>query len=735
MASYVRAALAAILCLLAISRVRAGDMCPAPPKRHAPTAAAAAAAAAGDHLVRIESDGASVDAQGSAVLTGHVQAHQDARSVAADSVTYDEKTGKLTVTGAVDFDDPRLRIRSDSGVYDALGGASFDKANFQIFERNGRGFAQEMSVHPDGKVNLEKVRYTTCPVGNQDWMLQASSITLDTNQDQGTAHGVVMRFKDVPIFYSPYLAFPLGPERQSGVLFPSFGHSGQSGYQLEVPYYFNLAPNYDLTLTPGYLSERGVQLGGEFRFLTASSKGQIEENFLPNDALAHSDRAYVHLTDITDLKPGLRLDTDIASVSDSSYFENFGAGTDQTSVTFLERRADLLYYDDAWRVRAQLQNFQTIDTSVDAGDRPYSRVPRVEAVGLWPILDSKFEFFLDSEATNFVREVGPAGVRVALSPEIRWSDRTAGYFFEPAIGYHFLQYDLQNASYGEPSTPTLTLPYARLDTGLIFERDAGSSGQFTQTLVPRMVYSYVPYRNQNELPVFDTGTPDFNLVELYRTNRYVGSDRFGDADQVAIGMTTRLINQTTGAQYLSATVGQIRYLTLPEVTLPGETPQSTHGSDIISEVSLTAYKHWTVNLDYQVNPDTAQTDKSEVLIQYRPDPSEVVNLGYRFQQNILKQYDGSFAWPIASHWNTVGRWVYSLQDHQTIEQLAGIEYKSCCWRIQVLQRRYVINRNGGLDTSIALQLELTGLSSVGKPANAFLSKEISGYSTRDPNAE
>jgi LPS-assembly protein len=203
-------------------------------------------------------------------------------------------------------------------------------------------------------------------------------------------------------------------------------------------------------------------------------------------------------------------------------------------------------------------------------------------------------------------------------------------------------------------------------------------------------------------------------------------------------------------------VGQIRYLTLPEVTLPGETPQTTHASDIISEVSLTAYKHWRVNLDYQVNPYTSQTDKSEVLIQYRPDPSEVVNLGYRFQrnisevvnlgypyqqniypyqQNILKQYDGSFAWPIASHWNTVGRWVYSTDNHRTIEQLAGIEYKSCCWRIQILQRRYVTNRNGGLDTSIALQLELTGLSSVGKPANAFLSKEISGYSTRDPNAE
>ena len=749
MAYHVRAALAVIFCLLATSRVRAGDMCPAPPKRHPPTAAAATAAAAGDHRIRIDSDGASVDVEGSAVLTGHVQAHQDARSVSADSVTYDENSGKLVVTGAVDFEDPQLRVRSDSGVYDALGGASFDKANFQIFDRNGRGFAQQMAVQPDGKVNLEKVRYTTCPVGNQDWMLQASSITLDTDQQQGTAHGVVMRFKDVPIFYSPYLAFPLGAERQSGLLFPSFGHSGSSGYRLEVPYYFNLAPNYDLTLTPGYLSARGVQLAGEFRFLTAGSHGQLEENFLPNDAITHSDRAYVHFNDITDLRPGLRLDADVASVSDSSYFENFGAGTDQTSVTFLERRADLLYYDDAWRVRAQLQNFQTIDTSVDAGDRPYSRVPRVEAFARWPILDSKFELLLSSEATNFVRDVGPAGVRTDLSPEIRWSNRTAGYFFEPAVGYHYTQYDLQNASFGDPSTPTRTVPYGRLDTGLIFERDAGSRGQFTQTLEPRMVYSYVPYRNQNELPIFDTGTPDFNMIELYRTNRYVGNDRIGDADQVALGMTTRLINQNTGAQYLSATVGQIRYLTLPQVTLPGEAPQTTHSSDIISEVSLTAYKHWTVNLDYQVNPYTSQSDKSEVLIQYRPDPSEVVNLGYRFQRNvsevvnlgypyqqdILKQYDGSFAWPIASHWNTVGRWVYSLANHQTIEQLAGIEYKSCCWRIQILQRRYVTNRNGGLDTSIALQLELTGLSSVGKPANAFLSKEISGYSTRDPNAE
>ena len=399
-----------------------------------------------------------------------------------------------------------------------------------------------------------------------------------------------------------------------------------------------------------------------------------------------------------------------------------------------------------------------------------------KAYGLWPLFNSRFEFALDSEVTNFLREVGPAGVRVDLSPELRWSDRAAGYFFDTRHRLSLYRNMIcKMPPYGDPSTPTLTLPYARLDTGLIFERDAGSQGQRTQTLEPRLVYSYVPYRNQNELPIFDTGQPDMNLVELFRTNRYVGGDRIGDANQVAFGMTTRLFNQVHGS---SVPVGDHRPDPLFHAAAgvlarrnhadparadshhPARTavsghlagaesadsaganalqrprarrPQTYRASDIVTEVSLTAYKNWSVNLDYQWNPYTSQTDKSEVLVQYRPDPTKVVNLGYRFQQDILKQYDGSFAWPIAGHWNTVGRWVYSLQDRQTIEQLAGIEYKSCCWRIQVVQRRYLTNRNGGLNTSIALQLELTGLSSVGKPADTFLSKEISGYSTRDPN--
>ncbi len=799
--------------------VRAGDMCPAPPKYRAPVASDIAA---DDHRIHIDSDDAVLDATGHAVLNGRVKVRQDARTVTSDSVNYDEKTGRIAVKGGVDFEDPKLRVRSDTGRYDINGAANFDQANFQLMDRNGRGFAKDIDILPDGKLALTSVRYTSCPVGNEDWMLQASSIHLDTKLQEGVARNVTMRFKDVPIFYTPYISFPVGDERKSGVLFPSFGHSGNNGFELEVPYYFNLAPNYDLTLTPGFLSARGVQLGGQYRYLTLSSHGQIDSTFLPNDSREHGNRSYLRFADITDFKRGMRFDTDIAGVSDSKYFEDFAVGSDQTSVTFLERRADILYYDDAWRVRGELQNFQTIDTTVQTtctaaqlsqtptltpatcDQRPYSRVPRIQANALWPVPGTPVELALDSEIVNFLREIGPTGVRFNVAPEIRWSSRGPGYFFEPAIGYDVTQYDLKNAAADGPnasSTPTRTLPYARVDTGLVFERDAGSQGQRTQTLEPRMVYSYVPYRNQDGLPIFDSGLPDLNLTELFRTNRYVGEDRIGDANQLALALTTRLFDHVSGAQYLSATIGQIRYFStqkvgLPEVaaltssgqtlvTIPGVNPLAMPGqalvnsrgqilmaipgqyvsglpsqpfaqtfatlgsgqagvfpaSDIVADVAVTAYKHFSLNFDYLWNPYTSQTDKSEVSLQYRPDPTRVVNIGYRFQQNvltqgvILKQWDGSIAWPIAQHWNTVGRWVYSLEDRKTVEQVAGFEYKSCCYRIQVVQRRYITNRAGGLDTSIALQLELTGLSSVGKRADSFLEQSIRGYSTRDPNAQ
>ncbi len=791
-------------------------MCPAPPKF---VSNRQADVAADDHHVYIDTDGAVLNLNGarSADLSGHVVVHQDDRSVMADAVTYDEDTGRITVKGAVDFLDPQVRVRSDSGSYQADGAGSFDQANFELMNRLGRGFARRAQLTSDGHLSMNDVRYTTCPVADEAWLLKAGSLEIDTKAQAGVARNVTMRFKDVPIFYTPYISFPLGQERKSGVLFPSFAHSTNNGYEFGVPYYFNIAPNYDLTLTPGVLTARGFQIAEEFRFLTDGSRGNAVGTFLPNDKKEHSDRYYIRLQDTTDLQHGLRFDSDIASVSDSQYFSNFAVGSDQTSVTYLERRAEVLYYDDVWRARGQLQNYQTIDFTVLPSFRPYSRLPRLQASALYPIGNTGLELALDSEAVYFLRNdsnPNPSGFRLNVAPELRYSVRGPGYFFEPALGFDFTQYDLQDQSPGQPTAPTRALPYGRLDTGLVFERSAGAQGQRTQTLEPRVVYSYVPYRNQDELPVFDTGLPDLNLTELFRTNRYVGSDRLGDANQVALAMTTRLLDTQSGTQYLSATIGQIRYFQLPRVGVPVVDPSAVNtnyngvpvavmgpanplsipgalmtgrgqsfvpypgqyqyaynygrgqagggalapyittvtgdpggpypASDIVAEVILTGYKHFSVDIDYQWNPYTQKTEKSELSLQYRPENGRVINIGYRYQDSILKQVDGSFAWPITSHINAVGRWVYSLLDQdnapgslvnrkQTIEQVAGFEYKSCCYRLQLVERRYLTNRNGGLDTSIALQLELMGLSSVGKRADSFLERSIRGYSTRDPN--
>jgi LPS-assembly protein len=723
----------------AFSTVKPGtaDLCPAPPRASpAPTAEATPGVAApateaiapDDHRIHIETDTATVGADGNAKLDGSVVLRQDGRSIAADSVDYDNAAGRIEVKGAVKFEDPQVRVQGATGSFDTSGNAKVQNAQFELLDRNGRGAAREISVSPAGRFGFAGVRYTTCPAGEEDWVLDARSINIDTAKQEGIGRGVKLTFKGVPILYTPFISFPVGDARKSGFLFPTIGNSTRSGVLIGAPYYFNLAPNYDLTLEPGLQSKRGVQLGGQFRYLTAISRGTLEANFLPNDSLSGTDRNYQHITSITDFRDDLRLDVNAANVSDSRYFEDFALGSEATSVTYVERRADLLYKNAGWLVRAQLQNFQTID--LDIVNRPYSRVPRVQATGEWPLLGRALSLAFDGEAVNFLRDDGVNGVRVDLSPELRFSKRGAGYFFEPAAGWRFTQYDLQDQGTGKPKSPTRELPYFRLDTGLVFERASGSRGQRMQTLEPQLAYTYVPYRNQDELPVFDTGVPDLNLVELFRTNRFVGADRVGDANQLSVGVTTRLFDQASGVQYLSATLGQTRYFTQPRVTLPGEIAPTGNSSDIVGQLMLTAYKNWNLNLEYQWDPSDSRTSKSEVALQYKPDSNRVINLGYRFRRGLLEQWDASFGWPIARNWNAVGRLVYSTFDKKPIEQVAGFEYKSCCWRVRVVQRRYVSSRTGQRDTSIALQLELTGLSSVGVPADSFLERTIRGYSSR-----
>ncbi|HLA74061.1 MAG TPA: LPS assembly protein LptD [Steroidobacteraceae bacterium] len=668
------------------------------------------------------------DVNGNVVASGNVVMRQGDRKIRTDHIEYDAQTSKAKLEGGIEYTDPQLIVRGNSGTYSPTLGTSFEGTEFELPERNARGAARSMQVDANNKVTLDEVSFTTCPVEDLAWQMKAKRIELDTRERVGTGRGAQVRFKGVPIIYLPYISFPIGPQRKSGFLFPDIGASSRSGPQVVVPYYWNIRPNFDFTAEPVYYSRRGLDLAGETRFLTARQRGTLSWNYLPSDDLAGIDRHRVQLAHVAELPGEWRFRIDATDVSDSDYFEDFAQGPEGTSVAFAERLAEATYRDEHLNVRAQLQQFQTIDDELPDVDRPYARTPRVLASGDWDAGLGGIEYGFDAEYVNFDRNIGVTGWRLDVAPRMGFDWSAPGFFVRPSAGYRYTQYDLKNQAPGTDDSPTRSLPFATLDAGLVFERQTGSHGQRRLTLEPRALYLYTPFREQSELPLFDTGLPDLNLVELYRTNRYVGADRVNDANQVAFGLTSRVFNAKSGAQYLAVSVGQAYYFEKPRVVLPDEPPATRDTSDFIAQMSLTAYKNWNLEAGIQWNPEDTRSERSQFRLQYRPDGDHVVNLAYRTQRDRLEQADVSTAWSIGNRWNAFGRVVYSLRDSETLDRFAGFEFKACCYRLRAVARRFISSRTGEQDTGFYIQLELNGLASVGIPVDAFLERTIRGYS-------
>jgi LPS-assembly protein len=339
-----------------------------------------------------------------------------------------------------------------------------------------------------------------------------------------------------------------------------------------------------------------------------------------------------------------------------------------------------------------------------------------------------------------------SGARLYLLPQLSLPLRTPGMYVIPSASWHYTRYDLQNTAAGAENKPGVSAPTYSLDTGLIFERLSGSKNQRLYTLEPRLLYSYVPYRAQNDVPLFDTGMPDFSLVQLFRTNRFIGPDRLGDANQLSAGVTTRMLDSRDGQQFMSGTLGQAFYFKTPCVTSLTDTTCANNtgngrSSDLIGQLSLTAYKHWTANIGAQWDPTLSNSERGDVSFQYRPGPDRTVNLGYSYDvsgnanststvREPLRQFVASFAWPISHAWSTYGRVGYSQVDSKFLDHFAGVEYRSCCWNIRTVIGRAVTTRTGEYDTQYRIQLELKGLSSVGT-ADTFLQSSIPGYSARE----
>jgi LPS-assembly protein len=667
-----------------------------------------------------------VNADNAAEFSGQVEIKLPDGTLTAQSATMTE--GSVDVRGRVDFVGPEVSVFGEDAHYDAESETiSFASAGFDLPQRPARGSGEDLTLTSDSRMSLTNVLFTTCPADNVAWELSARDIDLDVNGGVGTARGVKLDFKGVPILYAPYFSFPINDERKSGFLTPDISSRDRTGFDLTVPYYLNLAPNYDLTLEPRYMSKRGMQVRSDFRYLLPNSRGDFGFEYLPDDDETQTNRRYVNLQheSLFGGSDELEVLAGIEEVSDDAYFEDLGSSLSVTSQTHLDRFVDVTYYAPSWSLLTRFQNYQTIDPVLTDEQLPYERLPQMLFAGRW--LGRLWAFDSNTELVNFNRDVGTTGWRLDTTQEVSLRFARAGMFLTPAVALRQTNYWLDNTAPGEDDMPTRGLPIASLDMGLKFERDTTRGRRpWVQTLEPRLLYVRVPFEDQSNLPVFDTTLPDFNLIQLFRKYQYVGPDRIADTDQLCFGVTTRLIDAANGRERLTATLGQTRYLNPQLVTLPGTAPTETDASDYVAEVGIGIRDAWVLDMGYQWNSETSSTARTETRLEFRPKDDRLFGIGYRYRRDALEQADFSLVWPVSDRWRIIGRYSYSLLDEERLEDFFGWEYEACCWRLRMVNRNYVA-RTGETDSSISLQLELKGLSQRVTAPDDLLDRGILGY--------
>lgn len=675
--------------------------------------------------------------------TGNVELRTRRETILADSLSYDIVADEIWGRGEVvlrrGFDwitGPEVRFNrvTETGF--------FASPRFYAGETGARVNAREIRFVGPDKYEASDARYTTCVAPNNDWYLRSDEIEVDRLRKVGTARHATVYFLDVPVMYTPWLEFPLSNERKSGFLTPTAGSTQIRGLELAAPYYFNLAPNYDATLTPRLMTKRGLQLGGQARYLFESAAGEVNGEVLPNDDVTDTTRWGFSWKHNQQVLPWLAGFVNYNRVSDAKYFADFADRIAITSQKTLPQEAGAVVNYGPWSVLARALKFQTLQDPAAPIVPPYNMLPQIR-VGYAERDWAGVGFAGVGEFTRFEQSsLAPTGNRAFVYPTARWTQQGPAWFVTARTGVHLRQYDLDRPTPAVPErTPSVAIPITSLDAGLIFERDWQAFGTpFVQTLEPRAFYTYIPFHAQSALPVFDTALDDFNFTQLFTENRFVGNDRIGDANQLALAVTSRLLDPETGAERLRVGVGQRISFAEQRVTL-GEPPRPAGRSDVLVGVEGRLSDTWSVLGLMQYNFDDARFDRFNAGLRYTPAPGRVLNLTYRYSRELidqsgglplLKQIDVSGQWPVSANWTVVGRFNYSLPDHKALEAVAGVEYNGDCWVLRVVGQRLTTTTQQTTN-SVFVQLELNGLARVGTSPLELLRRSVPGYMrTNDP---
>lgn len=696
--------------------------------------------------VLIDADRIQGTAGQESVAEGNAVLRRGNTTIRADSLKYRLETDDVEASGNVRLEREgnaisgpalRYRVKDATGVFEKPEYSLVPRPRFGLQSVAGRGRAEEIEFLGEGKYRISDGSFTTCKPGQEDWLVRAGELDLDYTRQVATAHDATLVFKDTRLFWAPAFDFSLNNQRKSGFLPASFGTTGKSGAEFSIPYYLNLAPNYDLTMTPRYMTKRGLQLAGDFRYLERYYSGDFRAEVLPDDKAANLTRSALALTGNVN-RDGFTGGLNLNKVSDDNYFRDLATRINITSQAILPREGYLTYGGGWWQTgsysaTARVQRFQVLQDPNNPIVPPYARTPQLTLSALRQDIGG-VDFAASAEFVDFSHPTLINGQRTTIYPSLSLPLVTPGAFLTPKVGEHATYYSLDQNNSGNPETISRTLPIFSVDSGLIFDRESRLYGQsLTQTLEPRAYYLRIPFRDQNQIPLFDTAIADFNYAQIFSENLFAGGDRINDANQLTLAVTSRLLVPSTGQQVIRATVGQIYYFKDQQVTLnPTDVPRTNRSSDWLGELSGRVAPHWTLDSAVQYNGHDNLTERFTMSTRYQPEALKTVNLGYRYlssditQADQIKQIDVSSQWPIGGGWFLVERFNYSLPDRRIVEGLGGLEYGADCWVGRVVAQRFALTA-GASTTTLFFQIELNGFSSIGSNPLEALKRNVPGY--------
>lgn len=672
--------------------------------------------------IYVEADQALFREQGFSDLQGDVVIAQNDATLQAKIARFDRNNGEIEARGQVRLQTPQLQVDSRELVYNLQSRTGrIEDVAYLLRDAEGRGQSKRLIQNDAQRIRLEDASYTTCPPGVNTWSFHAGNIQLDRQTEEGVARDVTFRVGNTPLLYLPYFSFPLSDQRKSGFLTPTMGTDEQNGFKLSVPYYFNLAPNYDLTLTTSFLSKRGLQAESAFRYLFNQHRGDVEYTVLPSDRDYNNELRYAfdweHYSQMTS---NSRLTLNAAGVSDIDYFSDLSSSLEASSTVNLERSLRYTHEQKPWTFTALAQSYQVLDNEAEV----FARLPQLLAQWQPSTAPNELQLQARGEYTYFSNSSATDGHRFDIQAGVSQKFANDYAYIKPTLKAQYTRYQLQ----GEDETTTLnrSLPSASVEAGLFFERDL-DNGRKIQTLEPRLYYTFTPYQDQSAIPIFDAArvTPSYN--SLFSDNRFVGIDRVADSNRLSTSLTTRLQNVEKGREVLRASVGQIYYFDKRKVTLPDDSIDTDTRSEIVFDMA------GQLNAATQINGtaffDTRKGDilANQLKINYKDDKERVLNIGFGQRKHDYQAAHISFASPIRDNWTIVGAYERDLENGRLLETLGGFEYQSCCWRGRLVTRKSLLSDNKTYDDAIFAEFELKGLGNFGSSTRNLLESRIYGY--------